>query len=143
MPIRPENKARYPSSWKDISAEARARAGQRCEGSPDFPNCRAPNRTLGYWRNDEFVPMPRALRDAGAKKGDLIECSDGSAIKIIEIVLTVAHLDHTPENCDPDNLRAWCQRCHLHYDRHHHAQTRARTRQIGKAVGDLFVGAKA
>ena len=32
------------------------------------------------------------------------------------IVLTVAHLDHTPENCDDENLRAMCQRCHLAYD---------------------------
>lgn len=36
------------------------------------------------------------------------------------VVLTVAHLDHTPENCADDNLEAMCQRCHLRYDRHHH-----------------------
>ena len=33
-----------------------------------------------------------------------------------KVVLTIAHLDHTPENCDDENLRAWCQRCHLTYD---------------------------
>lgn len=32
------------------------------------------------------------------------------------VVLTVAHLDHDPTNCDPDNLRALCQRCHNGYD---------------------------
>lgn len=32
------------------------------------------------------------------------------------VVLTVAHLDHNPANCAPDNLRAWCQRCHNTYD---------------------------
>jgi len=32
------------------------------------------------------------------------------------VVLTVAHLDHHPANCDPDNLRALCQRCHNQYD---------------------------
>jgi hypothetical protein len=32
------------------------------------------------------------------------------------VVLTIAHLDHIPENCDFDNLRAWCQRCHNTYD---------------------------
>jgi len=32
------------------------------------------------------------------------------------VVLTIAHLDHTPENCDPENLRALCQRCHNEYD---------------------------
>jgi hypothetical protein len=55
-----------------------------------------------------------------------------------KVVLTTAHLDHTPENCDPANLRAMCQGCHLHYDREHHAETAYRTRRIGKAVGDMF-----
>lgn len=32
------------------------------------------------------------------------------------VVLTVAHLDHTPENCDEENLAALCQRCHNRYD---------------------------
>jgi 5-methylcytosine-specific restriction endonuclease McrA len=32
------------------------------------------------------------------------------------VVLTVAHLDHDPRNCQPDNLKAWCQRCHNSYD---------------------------
>lgn len=43
------------------------------------------------------------------------------------IVLTIAHLDHNPENNDPANLRALCQRCHLRYDAEHHAQTRRAT----------------
>ena len=29
-------------------------------------------------------------------------------------VLTVHHLDGDPANCDPSNLVALCQRCHLH-----------------------------
>lgn len=33
-----------------------------------------------------------------------------------KVVLTVAHLDHDPRNCDPANLKAWCQRCHNRYD---------------------------
>lgn len=32
------------------------------------------------------------------------------------VVLTVAHLDHDVSNNAPENLRAWCQRCHLTYD---------------------------
>ena len=32
------------------------------------------------------------------------------------VVLTVAHLDHTPENNADDNLAALCQRCHNTYD---------------------------
>lgn len=48
------------------------------------------------------------------------------------VVLTVAHLDHNPANCDPDNLRAWCQPHHLRYDAAHHAQSAAATRAAKK-----------
>lgn len=41
-----------------------------------------------------------------------------------KVVLTTAHLDHNPANCAANNLRAWCQRCHLTYDAPHHAETR-------------------
>lgn len=44
------------------------------------------------------------------------------------VVLTVAHLDHDTNNNHPDNLRAWCQRCHLQYDAQHHAETRKKSR---------------
>lgn len=107
MPIRPENRARYPANWKAISLAVREAAAWRCEGSTDFPNCRAA----------QGEPHP----DTGSK-----------------VVLTVAHLDHQPENCARANLRAMCQRCHLNYDRDHHARTRAATRREGKAVGDLL-----
>jgi hypothetical protein len=41
-----------------------------------------------------------------------------------KVVLTCAHLDHTPENCDDANLLAGCQRCHNRYDRVHRNETR-------------------
>ena len=42
--------------------------------------------------------------------------------------LTVSHLNHTPEDCRPENLRALCAPCHLRYDAKHHAETRKRKR---------------
>lgn len=107
MPIRTENKARYPKDWPDTSRAIRARAGQRCEGSPTYPTCRA----------EHGMPHPVT----------------GS-----RVVLTVAHLDHTPENCAPDNLRAWCQRCHLAYDAAHHRRNAAMTRRASRQTRDLF-----
>jgi hypothetical protein len=86
MPIKKENRHRYPKNWKAISLGIRERAGWVCEGSPDYPDCRA----------EHGKPHPVT----GSK-----------------VVLTVAHLDHIPENFDEGNLRAWCQRCHLNYDR--------------------------
>ena len=43
MPIRPENRARYPRNWRDIVEQVRARSGNRCEGLPMWPDCRAEN----------------------------------------------------------------------------------------------------
>lgn len=45
-----------------------------------------------------------------------------------KVILTVAHLNHTPMDCRDENLKALCQKCHLTYDAQHHAQNAAKTR---------------
>ena len=122
MPIRPENRARYPKDWPQIRAAVLLRAGNRCEGSTAFPDCRVPN---GAWRNK--VTGQLTHNDMQAEIWSL----DGD--RVTRIVLTIGHLDHTPENCALTNLRAWCQRCHLTYDAKHHRETAYRTRRAGKA----------
>lgn len=144
MPIRPENRARYPKDWPTISAAIRERAGYCCEGSPDFPNCRVRNGELGGRdRHGNWYPAQplgeRNLALEWPKPGTNAKCSGHEEkLRIVRIVLTVAHLDHTPENCDPSNLKAMCQRCHLRYDRHHHAETRKRTQREQKCNRELF-----
>jgi 5-methylcytosine-specific restriction endonuclease McrA len=101
MPVRSEERARYPKDWRAISRAIRERGGDRCE------QCGAENRQ----------PHPVT----------------GS-----RVVLTVAHLDHMPENCEPANLRAWCQRCHLAFDSQHHAANAARTRRLKMNALELF-----
>ena len=56
------------------------------------------------------------------------------------VILTIAHLDHTPENCADDNLRAWCQRCHFAYDLPMHIANRKATRwaRSGKRIDRLI-----
>jgi hypothetical protein len=110
MPIRPENLGRYPADWPIISWTIRwVRALGRCE-------------CLGEC--SPRLPMHSAdpLHRCPALNG-LPHPATGSTV-----VLTVAHLDHTPENCHPANLRAMCQGCHLRYDRDHHAETARATR---------------
>lgn len=133
MPIRPENKHRYPADWPQIRQRILQRARYCCE----WPGCTAHHRTLGYWRGQAFVHLPRALRDAGVDKPCTVACVEGP-LKIILVVLTIAHLDHQPENCADDNLRAWCQRHHLSYDAAHHAVTRYRTRHATANTLELF-----
>ena len=91
MPIRPENRARYPANWREISLAIRRRAANCCE-----------------W--------------CGAQHGRP-HLLTGSIV-----VLQAAHLNHDPSDCDPVNLRALCQKCHLRYDAKHHAANARRTR---------------
>lgn len=107
MPIRPERKALYPKNWKEIVKKIKDRAGNRCEGSPDYPDCRAENGK----------PHPVT----GSK-----------------VVLTTAHLNHDEADCRDENLRCWCQRCHLNYDKEHHSETRRRTKRKQLAIKDMF-----
>lgn len=51
------------------------------------------------------------------------------------VVLTIAHLDHVPEHCEPENLRALCQKCHNRYDREHRNQTRKRRKEAQIEAG--------
>lgn len=111
MPIRPENRKRYPPDWPDISREIRfGRAEGRCECEGE----------CGRGTHTGRCPNVHGGRAYGT----------GSWV-----VLTTAHLDHTPEHCDPANLRAMCQGCHLHYDREHHAATAAATREAKRTAG--------
>ena len=46
-----------------------------------------------------------------------------------KVVLTCAHIfDQRPENCDPLNLAALCQKCHNGHDAKHRAETRRKAR---------------
>jgi len=120
MPIRPENRRRYPANWSsEIVPAVRARSGDRCEGSPAFPDCRRPNGSFLNKRTGELTDDPMRAETWALADSD----------PVTRIVLTVGHLDHTPENCDLANLRHWCQRCHLFYDRDHHAETAYMTRK--------------
>jgi len=104
MPIRPENKKLYPSNWKEIRRGIIERSGNRCE----WPGCGVANGAIGFWAAETFVS-----RHGETDKAEAASYFDHPVIKI---VLTTAHLDHNPPNCDPSNLRAWCQRHHLRYD---------------------------
>lgn len=109
MPIRPENRKRYPRNWWAISNRIRfVRAGGRCECTGQ----------CGLHRGRRCVE----------EHGKPASWARG------KVILTTMHLDHTPENCADENLLAACQRCHLLYDREHHAETAAATRAKAMAA---------
>lgn len=117
MPIRPENKARYPKDWSDISNRIRfQRAKRRCEcvGECGEDHGRAGGRCKAVHNK----PHP----------------ATGSMV-----CLTVAHLPgHEVEDCRDYALKAMCQKCHNRMDQPmRRAGIIARTREKC-AVGDLF-----
>lgn len=137
MPIRTENAKRYPRDWPAISMRIKQRAGFRCEAEGcGIPNGELGGRDhLGNWHKASTIDSNGRLPD----EGDYGWCEGWPhRMRIVRCVLTVAHLDHTPENCADENLRCWCQRHHNRYDAaHRRAGIRAR-RRSARASGDLF-----
>lgn len=112
MPILPENKSRYPKNWKEIREQILERANHACEF------CHVENHAIGYrGACGSFFPLEPGFQNLAPGR------------KPLRIVLTIAHLDHTPENNDPANLKALCQRCHNRYDQAHRKETRARRKR--------------
>jgi hypothetical protein len=121
MPIRPENKARYPKDWKAVVVpRIRARSGGRCE-------CTGECGILHVAENGLVGRCPRYDRDP-------IEMGVAKPF----IILTVMHLDHQPENCIDENLLHACQGCHNRYDAPMRAAGIKARRKADRASGDLF-----
>lgn len=137
MPIKPENRHRYPPDWPDIRAAVLERAGHRCE------RCKAPDRQriARGGGDDEGTYMLDTAEVFDAETGERlgqIHMASYQVKRMTLVVLTVAHLDHQPENCQMANLRAWCQRCHLAHDREHHKRSAWLTRRARSGTPDLF-----
>lgn len=130
-PIRPSERARYPPDWADIRARILKRADGRCEFlCADGSRCDAPDLELifRYKNNPEKWRTPNG-NDCGETDPDC---------RGVKVVLTVAHLNHQPEDCSDENLKAGCQLHHLRYDAKHHQTNAAWTRRAQKKNQELF-----
>ncbi len=116
MPIKPENAAKYPGGsikspeWLAIREQVRLRAHDLCE------ECGVVNGAIGVRHHGKFY----TLADQGKHKpGDVVglRVFDYVPMTVIRIVCTVAHVDNALVDHSLDNLRFWCQRCHLNHDR--------------------------
>ncbi len=151
MPIRESERARYPADWKQISLRIRERAGQRCECTGQCGDDHVPQTIGALLGQPARCDAPNGvsiLREVGGALWVTWEDCEAGALetnfagrrfadKATKIVLTVAHLDHTPENCAEENLLAMCQRCHLCLDAELHQRHARETRRGYKAIGDL------
>lgn len=124
MPIRPENLARYPKTWKAMVAQARVRSGDRCE-------CRG-QCGIYHGTSDD---MPESRARCAARNGKPHPAT-GS-----KVVLTLAH-EHgvALEETSIDRMFHACQQCHNRYDapmRRQGIKSRAKAKM---ASGDLLEG---
>lgn len=55
-----------------------------------------------------------------------------------KVVLTIGHMNHTESDCRDENLKAWCQRCHLAWDAPRHRLNSSITRAEKQGQSDLF-----
>lgn len=124
MPIRPELRHHYGKKWKtETRPRILERDGNACK------RCRVPNGKIivrfddlpGWWFDYE-------TGDAHRPDGTHAYTFRGSEMtddyRIVKIVLTVAHLNHTAGDDRDDNLEALCQWHHLTLDREQHRATR-------------------
>ncbi len=131
MPIRRELRPFYRSlEWRAIRARVLARAGGVCEwcGKPDRKHVWVALDGSGQW-------WPRGQKPEGPPE----------MFRYIQVVLTVAHLNHDWRDNRDENLAALCQRCHLAHDRQFHLANARRTRaqKAGQAWLDEEIRAAA
>ncbi len=119
MPIRPENRARYPRTWKQMVAAARLRSGNRCECDGKCGQDHPGGRCTAV--NGQLHP------DTGST-----------------VVLTLAHEHGVPlEETSIDRMFHACQRCHNRYDAPMRRRGIVDRHRSKVAVGDLFEGSAA
>lgn len=153
MPIRADKKPLYPppAAWKKLRASVLMRARNECEcrGECGARHARARARdSVGACGVPNAILAARYVVDGeeawhehehtGACCGERCDGSEPIGAKVVRIVLTIAHLDHDPQNNDLGNLRAFCQRCHLRYDAREHAKNARATREKKAGQGGLF-----
>lgn len=142
MPIKAENLALYPADWKQISLEAKERAGWKCQ----HPGCLARQYSIGIWHIvdrahqwAEQYPPEKTYGEARKVAAEAWwEAQHVGGKPCIVIVLTTAHLNHDPTDCRPENLAALCQRHHLAHDHHHHQANAQATRRARAGTLELF-----
>ncbi len=134
----PWNRALYPKNWEQIALGIKEKANWTCQecGRP----CRKPGQSWPvfvnwllenhsdhesgwYWESSEVVK----------DDGDLEHRE-----KPQRFCLTVAHLNHIPSDCRPENLKALCAPCHCRMDLKAMAtKKRMKAERLGQLTLDL------
>lgn len=143
MPIRADLRHHYTGpAWKATRAAILKRARNKCE------SCTKPNgefvethtgRSMALLGKQGLPVMFWRLVSSGSWRDwsgfpVRAERMFGLPTRTVRVVLTVAHLNHTPGDDRDDNLAALCQWCHLHYDHSHHKTTRSTRKDAARPL---------
>lgn len=134
MPISRLRLQGYPADWPAIAQAVKERAHWHCQG------CAVRHGAWGSRdRGGRFLEVDPAhmARLGHGKPPFRRRLSRGGFVRVFEVVLAAAHLNQTPSDCEPSNLRAYCQKCHLAHDLQQHLRNADRTRRAGMGTLDL------
>lgn len=122
----PMKRELYPDNWEAIALEVKNKAHWFCEecGKP----CRRPDEDWFDFLEKLETTFPQWYKKYSEECYDDETGELGYIERKGRFVLTVAHLDHNPSNCNRNNLRALCSVCHLKYDHPHHIKNASGSR---------------
>lgn len=127
----PMDKKLYPSNWGQIALGIKTAADWICL------ECGRPCRRPGESDGDLIERLFEAGWASVWTSQDLTELSDSTDwMRLGRFTLTVAHLNHIPSDCRPENLRALCSVCHCRYDL---AQMELKKRLKKERLGQLTI----
>lgn len=82
---------------------------------------------------DEWERIATEVKETADWRCDMcdVQCyRPGERVETRRLVLTVAHLNHTPADCRTENLMAMCAPCHCRYDAPEKARRRRERRRV-------------
>lgn len=105
----------YPENWKtEIRPDILKRANNKCEKCGVYNYARGARAYNGIFVAERYILL---------MSNETIKIIFRE-LKIIKIILTIAHLDHSLDDHSYENLAAMCQKCHLNYDQEQHIESR-------------------
>lgn len=148
MPIRPENKDRYPANWKsEIRPRILERAGNRCEtcGIRNHQWVIRDQSGKIIWEGSEPIDPQRLTVEevvylSTHKARQKYQPGFGYGYHCVRIVLTVAHISEEIEDCSDGNLILECQWDHNNRDRSMRARNAKETLRAKRSHGQLSLG---
>jgi len=109
-----KNRELYSPDWVDTIRPRILRRDQyKCR------DCGATQRSIGYYdAHERFIQCDAFMQAWALERG----------IKLTKVFLQVAHLDQNPANNNDENLKTYCPRHHLRFDREFNAIKRKAAR---------------